>query len=102
MKGVKLNSYLKKNYPSEYYEMTEGLPILKKILFLSNGTLTHFIYKTEENWNDEKLSKMRKDIIRQFHILCLFGAVYLTACILFIWFLNTTSPESINVKWFWE
>jgi hypothetical protein len=58
VKGMKLNSYLKKHHPSKFKDMTENLPISKKtIFFFAEGTLPNFIYKSREDWGDEKLNK---------------------------------------------
>lgn len=88
--GLKFTKYIKERYPEQWDEMVNKNIVSRALFPFKKGTLTHFVYKSTDSLNDEKIVEFRRKFRQHFFLLfVIYPLSFLSFVVLVIFFLET-------------
>ncbi|MGA1823832.1 MAG: hypothetical protein ACMUIP_04140 [bacterium] len=95
--------YIKEKYPLKWEEVAPKNNISKALFPFSKGTSVYFLYKSNENFGDEKITELRKRIKQHtFFLVIVYPLSFLIYIILVFYFLKKFTGVGGNITFFWD
>jgi hypothetical protein len=101
--GFIFTKYVKKKYPKEWEQMRDENVISKALLPFRKGTITYFIYKSEDNLGDDEITRFRKQIKQHtVFLIAVYPISFIAYVIVVFWLLEKMSGGWGSFRFFWS
>jgi len=87
--GYSFTKYIKEEYPVKWKEMTGNDTVRRALLPFGNDTVSYFLYKSKNDFDDEKITQFRKKIRQHtFFLAVVYPISFVSYIIVIFWFME--------------
>ncbi len=101
--GYVFAKYVKEKYPKEWKQLRDENVISKALLPFRKGSLTYFMYKSEDNLGDDEITRFRKQIKKHaMFLIAVYPITFIVYVIVVFWLLERMSGGGGSFRFFWS